>query len=390
MADPLPPHSHGRSLEQLVTWVDGIELPMFILIQRPDARIEFVHANAALGLVTGVPATIFPGRSAQEIFPARMAAHLTANYTACLTCDEPVSYEECLMFEGRETWWQTTLSKPEGFDGQVVLGIAVTTTEAKQREFAAAEAVAEMAARFDDLQLFSTMAAHDARSPLATVSSLVDLILDGFEDMGDGKTELLRLVSNTVDEALVQISDTLERSRQYNGQVSRPTHVDLGRLANDIAAMVDPEMTLEFDVPEARVECDAVVVQMGLRNLMSNAARYAGERIGVQLTEDKARGLLRLDVADDGPGLPHGTNLQELIKRGADRTGNHGFGLRSIAQLLKSRGGSLDLRPPLVADGLPGARFRMELPGRLLGGSGSHPGDDMDDMSDTRAWAKAS
>lgn len=386
MAEPTP-HPHERALAQLVKWVDGIDLPMFILIQCGGERIEFVHANAALGLVAGVPSDIFPGRCAQEIFPARMAAHLAANYSACLGGSEPVSYEECLMFEGRETWWQTTLSKPDGFDGQVVLGIAVPTTEAKQREFAAAEAVAEMAARFDDLQLFSTMAAHDARSPLATVSSLVNLILDGFEDMGDGKTELLRLVSNTVDEALVQISDTLERSRQYNGQVSRPTHVDLGRLANDIAAMVDPEMTLEFEVPEVRIECDAVVVQMGLRNLMSNAARFAGERIVVHLTEDRARGFIRLDVADDGPGLPHGTTLQDLIKSGADRQGSHGFGLRSIAQLLKSRGGSLELRPAFIAKGLPGARFRMELPGRLLDGKRS---PHKNNLPEPRAWARAS
>ncbi|MEJ6390534.1 sensor histidine kinase [Gymnodinialimonas ulvae] len=386
MDDPTP-HPHARALEQLVMWLDGIDLPMFLLIQRPDKRIEFVHANAALGQVAGLPVSVFAGRSAQEIFPARLAAHLTANYTACLTGDEPVSYEECLLIEGRETWWQTTLSKPEGFDGQVVLGIAVTTTEAKQREFAAAEAVAEMAARFDDLRLFSTMAAHDARSPLATVSSLVDLILDGFEDMGDGKTELLRLVSNTVDEALVQISDTLDRGRQYKGQVSRPTHVDLGRLANDIAAMVDPEMTLEFDLPEVRVECDAVVVQMGLRNLMSNAARFAGERISVYLSEDKVRGLLLLDVADDGPGLAPGTQLQDLTARGSERMGNHGFGLRSIAQLLKSRGGSLDLRPPLHSQGLSGARFRMELPGHLLGGKGSVPPGEFSAVQD---WEKAS
>ncbi len=359
-------HPHGQALEQLVRWIAGIDLPMFILQQCPDGRLEFVHANEALGRVAGVPTSIFPGRSAEEIFPARMAAHLSANYQACLNTDDPVSYEECLMIEGRETWWQTTLSKPDGFSGTVVLGIAVTTTDAKRREFASAEAVAEMAARFDELQLFSTMAAHDARSPLATVSSLVDLILEDFEDMGDGKGELLQLVSKTVDEALTQITDTLERSRNYTGQVSSQTEVDIGRLANDIAAMVDPEMTLDFDVPFAWVECDAVVVQMGLRNLMSNGARFACERVAVRLGEDLARGLLLVDIADDGAGLAPSTRLQDLCDEGARRDGAHGFGLRSVRQLLKSRGGNLELRPPLVHENLSGACFRMELPGRIL------------------------
>ncbi len=374
------------ALGRLVQWIDGIDLPMFILLEHNAARLEFVHANETLGRVAGVPASIFAGRSAEEIFPARMAVQLSGNYRACLDGDKPVSYEECLMIEGRETWWQTTLSKPAGFGGRVVLGIAVSTTEAKAREFAAAEAVSEMAARFDELQLFSTMAAHDARSPLATVSSLVDLVLDGFDDRGDGKAELLRLISKTVDEALDQIGSTLARSREFSGDVSRPTEVELGRLANDIAAMVDPEMTLEIDVPEASIECDAVVVQMGLRNLMANAARFAGERICVQLGEDRVRGLIILDVADDGPGLPKGTQLRDLSAAGERRDGTHGFGLRSIHQLLKSRGGTLDVRPALDDEGLPGARFRMEVPGRVLSGAPQTPSTD----DSASLWAEAS
>jgi signal transduction histidine kinase len=366
---------YGQSLERLVRWVDGIDLPMFILQQRPNDRFEYVHANAALGRVAGVPVSIFPGQSAEEIFPARMAAHLSANYRTCINSDTPVSYEECLLIDGRDTWWQTTLSKPDGFGGTVILGIAFTTTEAKTREFASAEAVAEMTARFDDLQLFSTMAAHDARSPLATVSSLVDLILEDFEDMGDGKRELLQLVSNTIDEALKQITDTLERSREHTGRVSNQTEVDIERLANDVAAMVDPEMTLECDVPTGWVECDAVVIQMGLRNLMSNAARFACERISVRLTEDRPRGFLLVDVCDDGAGLVPGTRLEDLVEDGARRSGAHGFGLRSMAQLLKSRGGSLELRPPLANEGLPGASFRMELPGRILSDEDNAPND---------------
>ncbi|MEX3014135.1 PAS domain-containing sensor histidine kinase [Gymnodinialimonas hymeniacidonis] len=374
------------ALRRLVQWIDGVDLPMFILVEHDDARLEFVRANETLGRVAGVPSSIFAGRSAEEIFPARMAAQLTGNYRACLDGDKPVSYEECLMIEGRETWWQTTLSKPTGFGGRVVLGIAVPTTEAKEREFAAAEAVSEMAARFDELQLFSTMAAHDARSPLATVSSLVDLVLDGFDDMGDGKVELLHLISKTVDEALEQIGSTLARSREFSGDVSRPTEVELGRLANDIAAMVDPEMTLEIDVPDASIECDAVVVQMGLRNLMANAARFAGERICVRLSEDVVRGLLILEVADDGPGLPKGTQLRDLSAEGERRDGNHGFGLRSVYQLLKSRGGTLEVRPALEQEGLPGARFRMEVPGRVLSGNPQSPlGQD-----DAGIWAEAS
>lgn len=51
-------------------------------------------------------------------------------------------------------------------------------TEASRRGFEAARSLAGMSARFNELRLFTTMAAPDACIPLATVSSLIE----------DGKT----------------------------------------------------------------------------------------------------------------------------------------------------------------------------------------------------------
>lgn len=364
-----------RAMERLISWTDGVDLPMFVLILLPDDRLEFVHANAALGRVADVPTTLFPGHIATEIFPARLAERLDANYRQCLKTDTPYSYEECIMLEGRETWWQTTLSKPAGFDGKVVLGVTSAITEAKDREFAAAQSLADMTERFDELRLFSTMAAHDARGPLATVSSLIDLVLEDFEDRGDGKTDLLRMASNTVEEALTQITATLERARVLEaGEVVRKP-IDLGRLCGDIAAMVDPEMHLAIDVPQTNVECDEVMVQMGVRNLMSNAARFCEHHITVQVAEDRARGMLMIEVADDGPGLPDGMTLHDLTRKGEARKGVHGFGLSAIAKLVHSRGGTFEVVPPDVDEDMPGARFRIALPGKILGSgiSGSLP-----------------
>lgn len=355
------------AMKHLLAWIDGIDLPMFVLAHVADDRVEFVHANGALGRVANVPTTIFPGNIATELFPARMAERLDTNYRQCLSSDEPYSYEECLLLEGRETWWQTTLSKPVGFDGRVVLGVSVPTTDRKGREFAAAESLANLTARFDELRLFSTMAAHDARGPLATVSSLIDLVLEDFEDMGDGKSDLLRLASNTVEEALTQISATLERARSLKTDEEARKDIDLGRLCGDIAAMVDPKMHLAIDVPQVRVECDEVMVQMGVRNLMSNAARFCEHHIEVQVSEDLARGMLMIDVADDGPGLAEGMTLRDLAHKGEARDGVHGFGLSAIAKLVNSRGGAFEVVEQSGPENLPGARFRMVLPGHILG-----------------------
>jgi signal transduction histidine kinase len=296
---------------------------------------------------------------------------LDRNFRRALKSAETVSYEECLMLEGRETWWHHTLSKPAGFNGNVILGVAVPMTDQKAKEFRAAEQLAEMSARFDELRLFSTMAAHDARSPLATVSSLIELVLEDFRDMGDGKSDLLRLVSSTVEEALTQISSTLERGRALQRGHNSIRRVDLGRLCGDIATMVDPEMRLAIDLPQGLVECDEVMMQMGVRNLMSNAARFCKQRVAVHVSAEPSGDMLAVEISDDGAGLPAGTKLQDLMLEGQSREGSHGFGLSAIAQLARSRGGSFEI----VAGGgvLGGATFRMVLPGRIIGGDHALP-----------------
>ncbi|WP_341863931.1 ATP-binding protein [Gymnodinialimonas sp. 57CJ19] len=354
------------AMERLIAWVDGIDVPMCVIALRPGDRLEFVHANAALSRVAGIPLTELVGEASLGKFPRRMVDRFESNIRQCLAGHEPTSYEECTMLDGKETWWQTTLSKPSGFGGKVVLSVTASITGAKEREFAAAEALADMAERFDELRLFTTMAAHDARSPLATVSSLIELVLEDVEDDADGKSELLRMAFDTVDEALTQITATLERAHALERETPPHSAVDLGRLCVDIAAMVDPEKALAIETPKAHVECDEVLVQMAVRNLMTNAARFCDHHITVALSDDAPRGFVHMDVADDGPGLPEGTTLQDLTQKGEERSGAHGFGLRGIAKLVTSRGGAFEVLKTDGAENMSGARFRIALPGRIL------------------------
>jgi signal transduction histidine kinase len=132
--------------------------------------------------------------------------------------------------------------------------------------------------------------------------------------------------------------------------------------------MIDPEMRLTIDLPDLVVVCDEVVVQMGVRNLMANAARHCESRIAVDARAAGDGEHLVIDISDDGLGLPEGAVLSDLTRIGAGREGSHGFGLASIAQVLQSRGGTLSIVPADTASALRGARFRMVFPGRIVSG----------------------
>ncbi|NKX43127.1 sensor histidine kinase [Roseicyclus persicicus] len=353
------------ALSCMAAWIDGVDLPIYLVERRPGNRLVFAHANAALLDRLGLTRDDLVGRDIAAVLPPRLAARLARDVRRCLATGASVTYEETLAIGGRDSWWQTTLSRPPQLAGRMVLGVAVETTAARRREFAAAEALAEMAGRFEDLRLYAAMAAHDARGPLSTVAELLDLVLD--EGRGDaGNLPLLALCARTVATALDQIGGTLERGRALETSPPQPERVDLGRLAGDIAAMVDPAGRLRIALPEGEVTTDAVVLQMALRNLMANAARHARSEIAVALCPAPRAGLLTLYVADDGPGLPPGVAPAALSHAVRRHDGSRGFGLDALTRLAASRGGSFDTARGPGAPDLPGALFRLCLPGRAL------------------------
>lgn len=103
-----------------------------------------------------------------------------------------------------------------------------------------------------------------------------------------------------------------------------------------------------------------------VRNLGENAARHARSRIA--LTLDAVGGTVRLDVDDDGPGVPEGerarifdrfVRLDEARARGQ---GGAGLGLAIVAELVAAHGGTVMVGP---APELCGARFTVRLPATL-------------------------
>jgi signal transduction histidine kinase len=111
-------------------------------------------------------------------------------------------------------------------------------------------------------------------------------------------------------------------------------------------------------------------------NLLSNAkyaviaADRATRRITVR-TKQVAADRVRIEVVDNGVGIPR-ENLTRIFSHGfTTRKDGHGFGLHSAANLARELGGSLTVQSTGVGKG---ATFVLELPFKTLGGqSGSRP-----------------
>ncbi len=203
---------------------------------------------------------------------------------------------------------------------------------------------------------------HDLQSPLAAQRVAVELAL-AHPDRVDAEALRTGVLAATADmEHLVR--DLLVLAAIDVGTVAEPTLFDLDELVLEEAVRARTTSPVPIDttrVSAAPAWANPDDVRRIVRNLLDNATAHAAGRVEV-VVDVEPDGRARLDVVDDGPGIPPGH--RELIfdrfhrADAARARGGSGLGLAIGRSLAERNGGELDLLP-----GSGGARLRLRLPG---------------------------
>lgn len=196
-----------------------------------------------------------------------------------------------------------------------------------------------------------TVVAHDLRSPLTAVRLEVEMLrLEPARPLAEEHNRVLQRVERTVGRMDGLIQDLLDVARIGQGALAldrRPC--DPGALLLEAAATLRPlveSQALTFDVrgpatlPE--IDVDAGRLLQAVSNLVGNAAKFARFDGRVGLAWELANGELRIEVSDDGPGIPP-DQLQHIFgafwqARHADRRGL-GLGLSIVQAITDAHGG---------------------------------------------------
>jgi signal transduction histidine kinase len=218
---------------------------------------------------------------------------------------------------------------------------------------------------------FMTVAAHELRTPLATLTlrlqGLVGLLRR--EGVNGRAMEKLGIVSRQVTRLTELVESVLEVSRADAGPLElRRERVDLSGLVEEVvvrfmgeAARAGSELRLQGVAPELTGWLDRARVEQALLGLLVNAVKFgAGHPVDVELT--RLDGRARLTVTDRGIGIP--PEARERIFGRFERAvspnqyGGLGLGLFLTRQIAEAHGGSVRVR----SDAGAGATFTMELP----------------------------
>ncbi len=206
---------------------------------------------------------------------------------------------------------------------------------------------------------FVADAAHELRSPLASLRTQLDVAehLDEQPPLADLSAEVDRL-TRLVDDLLL-----LARVDDGSPGPGRREPVPVGALLAAVAqgyAGARVPVTVVGDSSES-ISGNPASLRRILDNLAGNAIRHAAST--VRLSARRADGSLRIDVVDDGPGVPPADRervfdrFTRLDDGRARDEGGAGLGLAIVRELVQAHGGTVRLE-----DANPGVRAVVILP----------------------------
>lgn len=223
---------------------------------------------------------------------------------------------------------------------------------------------------------FISVAAHELRTPLASVAGYIEMLLDGDAGpLNQKQGEYLRIVESSARRLLQLTRDLLDVARLESGRfelVLQP--VDLTALVAGVVAEQRPqleareqaiELVADAALPLALVDRGRTVQVVA--NLIGNASKFSPPAAPIRVllaVDEQEPGFLRLTVQDEGPGIP--LEEQERLFRPFSRgvsgleggQQGSGLGLYIARSLVELHGGRISVRSERGS----GSAFSITLP----------------------------
>ncbi|MEO5797297.1 MAG: HAMP domain-containing sensor histidine kinase [Rhodoferax sp.] len=203
-------------------------------------------------------------------------------------------------------------------------------------------------------------AAHELRTPMAVISAQAHLLVQA-------ATDPQRQQAQAGLEQAIQRASHLAHQLLALAALDQPGPTPAQRtdvaalLRNTLAALAPAAMARNMDISlEApdQLFCtlDAAALQSIVQNLLDNAVRYGhdGGRIAMSLHADGDGRQLRLQVADDGPGIPDAEQahiFERFVRGSQQQAAGSGLGLAIARQAALALHGQITLGPGLDGNG---------------------------------------
>jgi two-component system, NtrC family, nitrogen regulation sensor histidine kinase NtrY len=332
-------------LERVATGVVSID---------PAGRIGTIN-SAAMRLLELDGGSV--GRAAVDVFGRQDLKPINAVLDqAARARADAVAQEVALVREGRELHVAaaaTRLTTAEGdYEGTVLVLDDVTPLIRTQKVAAWREVARRLA--------------HEIKNPLTPIQLSAERMrrkLSGLHEPLDGLVQECTTTIIGEVESLKNLVDEFSQFARMPAPRAIPT--DLHQLLAETLTLYDgllSDVTFErrFAALLPQVRVDPEQMRRVVINLVDNAIEATDRRgtIVIETAHEPSNSLVRVTVADDGPGIPPEEREKLFLPYYSTKGRGSGLGLAIVRRIVAEHGGNID-----VAENAPrGTRFTIELP----------------------------
>lgn len=344
-----------RAMDEWVLMFNSISDPAFIM----DTDHVVKHVNKAMCDFSKMSEGELVGKKCFEFMHKQLSPWTTCPMRK--TCQNKKPHTEEIYEPIINKTLLVTTSPILDNEGKIIgiLHIAKDITEKKEIEKAKDE--------------FISLASHQLRTPLSSISLASELLLRGAGgDMIPEQKELLDEIYESTKRMSALIGNMLNVSRIELGTLAfNPEPMEMSKsieeIANELESQIkDKKLVLkkEFEPGLAMIEFDKNILRIIVENLLTNAIRYTASGGAITVSLAKEASQIVLKVCDTGCGIPK--SEQGMIFQKSFRAKNakqisadgHGLGLYMVKEVVDKIGAKISF----VSEEHKGTTFSVSFP----------------------------
>ena len=203
---------------------------------------------------------------------------------------------------------------------------------------------------------------HELQTPITALHAVLDNVVDG---VVEPDAETMRMALSQTERLGELVASLLDLSRLEDGAIplqSSLFRVDefLHEAVGHVALSSHSGVVVGVSPPDLVAVADPARLRQVVINLVDNAIRHspAGGRVSVSACAAEPSGL-RLEVCDEGPGIPAAERERvfQRFTRGATSAGGTGLGLAIARWAVELHGGAIE-----VMEARTGCRIGVTIP----------------------------
>jgi two-component system sensor histidine kinase KdpD len=209
---------------------------------------------------------------------------------------------------------------------------------------------------------------HDLRTPLAALVGTAELLAVSQPALSAQQHEMATSISEKLLRMADMVTKLLDMARIQSGEIrlrvewQSMEEIIGGAVKSAHGALGQRALRVQIDPGVSLVECDAVLIERVLANLLENAGKYTPVGSPVEILVRPVDDELHVSVRDHGPGVARGEEelIFEKFTRGhaESATLGVGLGLAICRAIVEAHRGRIWVEPTHPQ----GATFKFSLP----------------------------